>query len=108
MSALKTTADQRALAGRPTGHDGARALLGQVMGLVAITVWVHRVRRLPRSRCERRHSACGGRIPPADGDRAPRPSRATCPGPQWPRAPARHLVLSGHGPVDFLDARDVL
>jgi FtsH-binding integral membrane protein len=38
MSALKTTADQRALAGRPTAHDGARALLGQVMGLVAVTV----------------------------------------------------------------------
>src|SRR3954447_7636982 len=38
MSALKTTADQPTLAARPTAHDGARALLGQVMGLVAVTV----------------------------------------------------------------------
>ena len=38
MSALKTTADQPTLAVRPTAHDEARALLGQVMGLVAVTV----------------------------------------------------------------------
>src|ERR687895_2948385 len=38
MSALKTTADQPALPGRPIAHDEARALLGQVMGLVAVTV----------------------------------------------------------------------
>src|ERR671916_2867461 len=38
MSARKTTADQPTLAGRPTAHDQARALLGQVMGLVAVTV----------------------------------------------------------------------
>ena len=38
MSALKTTADQPALPGRPIAHDQARALLGQVMGLVAVTV----------------------------------------------------------------------
>jgi modulator of FtsH protease len=31
-------ADQPTLAGRPTEHDEARALLGQVMGFVAITV----------------------------------------------------------------------
>jgi hypothetical protein len=31
MSALKTTADQPALPGRPIAHDQARALLGQVM-----------------------------------------------------------------------------
>jgi FtsH-binding integral membrane protein len=38
MSALKTTADQPALQGLPIAHDQARALLGQVMGLVALTV----------------------------------------------------------------------
>src|ERR687889_2869353 len=38
MSALKTTADQPALLVRPIAHDQARALLGQVMGLVAVTV----------------------------------------------------------------------
>src|SRR5919107_2554778 len=38
MSALKPTADQPTLAGRPIAHDQARALLGQVMGLVAVTV----------------------------------------------------------------------
>ena len=38
MSALKTTAAQPALPGRATAHDQARALLGQVMGLVAVTV----------------------------------------------------------------------
>ena len=38
MSALKTTADQPALPGRPIAHDQARALLGQVMGFVAVTV----------------------------------------------------------------------
>src|SRR3954454_21514109 len=38
MSALKTTADQPALPGRPIAHDQARALLGEVMGLVAVTV----------------------------------------------------------------------
>src|SRR5215218_1364715 len=38
MSALKTTADQPALPERPIAHDQARALLGQVMGLVAVTV----------------------------------------------------------------------
>jgi modulator of FtsH protease len=38
MSALKTTAAQPALLGRATAHDQARALLGQVMGLVAVTV----------------------------------------------------------------------
>src|SRR5687768_3040726 len=38
MSALKTTVDHATLAGRPTTHDEARALLGQVMGLVAVTV----------------------------------------------------------------------
>src|ERR671920_1337755 len=38
MRALKTTADQPALPGRPIAHDQARALLGQVMGLVAVAV----------------------------------------------------------------------
>src|ERR687889_1634214 len=38
MSALKTTADQPALPGRPIAHDQAQALLGQVMGLVAVNV----------------------------------------------------------------------
>ena len=38
MSALKTTVDQPTLAGRPTAHDEARALLGRVMGFVAVTV----------------------------------------------------------------------
>jgi FtsH-binding integral membrane protein len=38
MSALTTTVDQPTLAGRPTARDQARALLGQVMGLVAVTV----------------------------------------------------------------------
>src|SRR5215217_8008201 len=38
MSALKTTVDQPALQGLPIAHDQARALLGQVMGLVAVTV----------------------------------------------------------------------
>src|SRR3954466_1642770 len=38
MSALKTTADQPRLPGRPIAHDQARALLGHVMGLVAVTV----------------------------------------------------------------------
>src|ERR687889_931936 len=38
MSALKTTADQPALLVRPIAHDQARALLGQVMGFVAVTV----------------------------------------------------------------------
>ena len=38
MSALKTTAAQPALLGRATAPDQARALLGQVMGLVAVTV----------------------------------------------------------------------
>src|SRR3954465_4846293 len=38
MSALKAAADQAALPGRPIAHDRARALLGQVMGLVAVTV----------------------------------------------------------------------
>ena len=38
MSALKTTVDQPTLAGRPTAHDQARALLGQVMGFDAVTV----------------------------------------------------------------------
>src|SRR3954464_5546353 len=38
MSALKATADQPALPGRPIAHDRVRALLGQVMGLVAVTV----------------------------------------------------------------------
>ena len=38
MSALKTTVDQPTLAGRQTAHADARALLGQVMGFVAVTV----------------------------------------------------------------------
>jgi FtsH-binding integral membrane protein len=38
MSTLKATADQPALPGRAIAHDQARALLGQVMGLVAVTV----------------------------------------------------------------------
>src|SRR4051794_23181494 len=38
MSALKTTTAQPALLGRATAHDQARALLGQVMSLVAVTV----------------------------------------------------------------------
>jgi FtsH-binding integral membrane protein len=38
MSALKTTTDTPALRGQPIAHDQARALLGQVMGLVAVTV----------------------------------------------------------------------
>ena len=38
MSALKTTVDQPTLAGRPIAHDQARALLGRVMGFVAVTV----------------------------------------------------------------------
>src|SRR5215213_6744299 len=37
MSALKATTDQPALPGRAIAHDQARALLGQVMGLVAVT-----------------------------------------------------------------------
>ena len=38
MSALKTTADEPALRGQPIAHDQARVLLGQVSGLVAVTV----------------------------------------------------------------------
>src|SRR3954469_25726636 len=38
MSALTAAADEAALPGRPIAHDRARALLGQVMGLVAVTV----------------------------------------------------------------------
>jgi modulator of FtsH protease len=38
MSALKITTDTPALRGQPIAHDQARALLGQVMGLVAVTV----------------------------------------------------------------------
>jgi FtsH-binding integral membrane protein len=38
MSALKTTFDDPALRGQPIARDQARALLGQVMGYVAITV----------------------------------------------------------------------
>ena len=38
MSALKTTTDEPALRGQPIAHDQARALLGQVMGFVALTV----------------------------------------------------------------------
>ena len=38
MSALKTTADEPALRAQPIAHDQARALLGHVMGLVAVTV----------------------------------------------------------------------
>ena len=38
MSALRTIPDQPALPVRPIARDQARALLGQVMGLVAVTV----------------------------------------------------------------------
>ena len=38
MSALKTTPGEPALPVRPIAHDQARALLGPVMGLVAVTV----------------------------------------------------------------------
>ncbi len=38
MSALKTIPGEPALPVRPIAHDQARALLGQVMGLVAVTV----------------------------------------------------------------------
>jgi FtsH-binding integral membrane protein len=38
MSALKTTPAEPALRAQPIAHDQARALLGQVMGLVAVTV----------------------------------------------------------------------
>jgi FtsH-binding integral membrane protein len=38
MSALKTIPGEPALPLRPIAHDQARALLGQVMGLVAVTV----------------------------------------------------------------------
>jgi FtsH-binding integral membrane protein len=38
MSALKTIPGEAALPVRPIAHDQARALLGQVMGLVAVTV----------------------------------------------------------------------
>jgi modulator of FtsH protease len=38
MSALKTITDEPALRAQPIAHDRARALLGQVMGLVAVTV----------------------------------------------------------------------
>src|SRR3954471_12197762 len=38
MSAPKTTTDTPALRGLPIAHDLSRALLGQVMGFVAITV----------------------------------------------------------------------
>src|SRR4051812_36604800 len=38
MSALKTTADKPALQIQPIARDQARALLGQVMGLVAVSV----------------------------------------------------------------------
>ena len=38
MSTVKTTYDDRALAGEPIARDQARALLGQVMGLVAVAV----------------------------------------------------------------------
>jgi modulator of FtsH protease len=38
MSALKTTTDEPAVRGLPIAHDQARALLGQVMGFVAVTV----------------------------------------------------------------------
>src|SRR4051812_425015 len=38
MSALKTTADEPALPGRPIAHDQARALLDQVMRFVAVTL----------------------------------------------------------------------
>ncbi len=38
MSALKTTTDEPAARGLPIAHDQARALLGQVMAFVAVTV----------------------------------------------------------------------
>jgi FtsH-binding integral membrane protein len=38
MSALKTITGESALPAQPIAHDQARALLGQVMGLVAVTV----------------------------------------------------------------------
>src|SRR5436305_759395 len=38
MSALKTTSNDSALRGQPMAHDQVRALLGQVMGLVAFTL----------------------------------------------------------------------
>src|SRR3990170_3697351 len=38
MSTIRTTYDDPALAGKAIAHDQARALLGQVMGLVAATV----------------------------------------------------------------------
>ena len=38
MSTVKTTYDDRALAGGPIARDQARGLLGQVMGLVAVAV----------------------------------------------------------------------
>src|SRR4051812_37590865 len=38
MSALKTTVEQPTLAGRPTHTTRPEALLGRVMGLVAVTV----------------------------------------------------------------------
>jgi FtsH-binding integral membrane protein len=38
MSTFETTADEPALRGQPIGHDQARALLGQVMSFVAVTV----------------------------------------------------------------------
>ncbi|MGZ6574003.1 MAG: Bax inhibitor-1/YccA family protein [Solirubrobacteraceae bacterium] len=38
MSTVKTTYDDRALAGEPIARDQARQLLGQVMGLVAVAV----------------------------------------------------------------------
>ena len=42
MSALKTTTDEPALPGQPIAHDQGRALLGQVMGFVAVTVGLPR------------------------------------------------------------------
>jgi hypothetical protein len=38
MTAYKTTADEPAVRGQRIAHDQSRALLGQVMGLVAATV----------------------------------------------------------------------
>jgi len=38
MSTVKTSYDDRALAGAPVARDQARGLLGQVMGLVAVAV----------------------------------------------------------------------
>jgi FtsH-binding integral membrane protein len=38
MTALNTATDEPALRAQPIAHDQARALLGQVMGLIAITV----------------------------------------------------------------------